>query len=365
MPASRLILAGVLCTVLFGQAQEDPAGKAPDNKQPETQPLIRTTVDFVVAPVTVLDRNGDYVDGLRPDQFHLFDNEKEQDIKVDVAFQPISMVIAVQANDQAESVLPQIQKIGVMIEPIVIGAQGEAAVVAFDSRIRELQEFTSDTNKITEALKKIHPGSSQSRMIDAVDTSVRLLRTRPQNRRRLILLISETRDKSSEGRVREALIAAQLANVSVYSVDISRMITSIMGRPQPPRPDNRPPAMTPLPSRVPATPTTVMQSTGRDGSSAQFIPLMVEIFKDVKSIFVDNPVEVFTKGTGGEQFGFYRQRGLEEAIEKIGAELHSQYMLSYNPNNKDEGGFHEISVDVSGRRGVTTRTRPGYWLAAK
>ena len=364
MPALRWILAGVLCTTLFAQGKQDTANKPPATQQPES-PLIRTTVDFVVAPVTVLDRNGDYVDGLRPDQFHLFDNEKEQDIKVDVAFQPISLVIAVQANDQVESVLPQIRKIGVMIEPLVIGDQGEAAVIAFDSRIRPLQEFTSDPNKITEALKKIQPGSSQSRLIDAVDASVRLLRTRPQNRRRIILLISETRDKSSEGRVREALIAAQLANVSIYPVAISRMITSIMGRPQPPRPDNRPPAMTPMPAGVAATPNTVMQATGRDGSSAQFVPLMVEIFKDVKSIFVDNPVEVFTKGTGGEEFSFVRQRGLEQAIERIGAELHSQYMISYNPNNKDEGGFHEISVEVSGYRGAKTRTRPGYWLASK
>ncbi len=363
MPAFRFVLAGLMCAGMFAQGQQDQA-KQPDSQQPPP-PVIRTTVDVVVAPVTVLDRDGNYVDGLRPEQFHLYDNDKEQNIKVDVAFQPISMVIAVQSNDHVESVLPQIQKIGVMIEPLVIGDNGEAAIVAFDSRIREMQEFTSDTNKISEALKKIHAGSSQSRMIDAVDYAVRMLRSRPQTRRRILLLVSETRDKSSEGRARDALIAAQLANVSVYSVDISRFVTSVMAKPEPPRPDNRPPAMTPLPSGVPATPNTVMQTTGRDGSSAQFVPLMVEIFKDVKSIFVDNPVELFAKGTGGEQFGFMRQRGLEEAITRIGAELHSQYLISYNPSNKEEGGFHEITVQVAGRRDVKARTRPGYWLASK
>ena len=68
---------------------------------------------------------------------------------------------------------------------------------------------------------------------------------------------------------------------------------------------------------------------------------MVEIFRDVKAIFKDNPVEVFTKGTGGTEYTFYRQRGLEEAIQKIGEELHSEYIVSYTPNNKDEGGFHD------------------------
>ena len=102
--------------------------------------------------------------------------------------------------------------------------------------------------------------------------------------------------------------------------------------------------MTPLPGGVAATPNNVMQATGGQGGSAQFIPLMVEIFKDTKSIFIDNPVEVFTKGTGGAEFGFAKQRGLEDAIEKIGAEIHSQYLISYNPNNKDRGRFPRGSV---------------------
>jgi hypothetical protein len=30
----------------------------------------------------------------------------------------------------------------------------------------------------------------------------------------------------------------------------------------------------------------------------------VEVFKDVKDIFKDNPIEGFTKGTGGTEYGF-------------------------------------------------------------
>jgi VWFA-related protein len=238
-------------------------------------------------------------------------------------------------------------------------------VIAFDSRIRLLQEFTSDPAKITAALKSIHPGSSQNRMIDAVEEGVRELHGRPKNRRRVLMLVSETRDQSSEARLRETLIAAQVANVSVYTVDISRIVTSVMAKQDPGYIDNRPPAMTPMPSGVPQTPNTVMQTTGSLGSSAEFVPAMVEIFKDANAIFKQNPSEVFTRGTGGEQFGFMRQRGLEEAIERIGADLHNQYLVTYSPNNKDEGGFHEISVQVSGRKDVKVRTRPGYWLGQK
>jgi hypothetical protein len=44
--------------------------------------------------------------------------------------------------------------------------------------------------------------------------------------------------------------------------------------------------------------------------------------------------------------------------------ISSQYLISYNPNNKAEGGFHEIAVKVSNSDAKTVRTRPGYWLAS-
>jgi VWFA-related protein len=335
--------------------------RAQDNVSDET---IKATVNVVLAPVTVLDRRGDYVSGLQPQDFRLQDNGKEQNIQVDVAFQPISLVIAVQANDHVEGMLPKIAKIGAMIQPLVIGEQGEAAVMAFDHRFRTMQDFTSDSTKVENALKKITPGSQSSRLIDAVIESVRMLRSRPGNRRRILLLVSETRDKGSEGKVRDALIDIQMNNVSVYSVDISRMMAGLTSRPTDPRPDTLPPAMHPMPPNVPATPTTVMQTTGSQGGSAEFVPLLVEIFKGTKAIFVDNPPEVFTRGTGGTEYSFGKQKGLEDAISKIGAEIHSQYLISYNPNNKEEGGFHEIKVEVNSADAKTVRTRPGYWLAS-
>jgi VWFA-related protein len=325
--------------------------------------IFRGGVEVVQAPVLVFDRDGNYVDGLQPFQFHLFDNGKEQNINVDVTYQPISLVICLQANANVEGILPQVKKIGSLIAPLLIGEQGEAAVIAFDSRIRTLQDFTSDSEKITKAVKGLTAGSNANRMIDSVSAATRMLRTRPSNRRRIILYIGETRDISSETRLREALMDLQYANVMFYPVDMSRLFSTLSAKPDPGRQDLRPPAMHPVPSGVPATPTSVAQIYGIGGGGrAEFIPLMVELFKDVKAIFKDNPVEAFTKGTGGTEYSFYKQKGLEDAIQKIGAELHSQYFVSYTPNNKDEGGFHTVDVTVGGYK---TQTRPGYWLGTK
>ena len=41
-------------------------------------------------------------------------------------------------------------------------------------------------------------------------------------------------------------------------------------------------------------------------------------------------------------------------------------MRRLESNQMDEGGFHEITVEVAGRPDVRkVQTRPGYWLAPK
>jgi VWFA-related protein len=356
-----------LCGLITAQQQTQPQAEAgaPSATVGGDQ-VIKTTVDYVQTPVWVYNRNGDYVDGLQPSQFHLFDNNKEQNIQaVDVAFAPISMVICIQANSAVEKMLPAVNKIGNLIQPQILGQQGEAAVIAYDSRVRTLQDFTSDSDKITNAVKKIYPGSTSQRLVDAVVEATRMLRTRDRQRRRVILLIGERRDLGSEIHGREALINMQMSNVTLYSVNMSQVMEKLSAPPPDPRPDVVPPAAMSLPSMVPATPTTVMQTYGTQGSSAQFLPLLIEIYRDAKAIFKANIVDVFTKGTGGEEFGYVKQRGLEEAINQIGEVLHSQYTITYTPNNKNEGGFHQITVAVDSSQARSVRTRPGYWLGAK
>jgi VWFA-related protein len=347
----RLLLCVCMCSLLVAQQDQG------------TIPRITTTVENVLAPVTVYDRNNNYVHGLAPEQFHIFDNGKEQNIhQVDVTYTPISLVVAIQASARVDKILPQVNKIGTMLKPILLGDQGEAAVVAFDSRIRTLQDFTPDADKITKAIKSIYAGSNSSRLTDAVEESIRMLRTRNKDRRRILLVIGESRDYGSEAKTRETLINLQLANVTAYWVDMSHLL-GIMTAPTPdPRPDTNPPTMYPLPAGVPSTPTSVQQMYGTNGTRAEFIPLMVEILKDVKHIFKASQAELFTKGTGGNEYSFYSQKALEASIQEISDQLHSQYIISYTPNNSAEPGFHQITVSVTGHD-YRCDTRPGYWVA--
>ncbi len=311
----RILLLAAICGLLAGwQTAQPPAAAQNPQQQPQQPPkgpdrevpgvTFPISVDDVEAPVVVTTKGGGYVNNIRPEQFRLFDNGKEQNIKVQQEFTPISLVILIQANMHASALLPEVNKIGGLIGPQVIGDGGEAAVIAYDHRIRILQDFTTDQSKVTAAIKTIKPGSESNRMIDAVAEGTRLLRTRPKGRRRIMLLVGETRDIGSEGRAREAAIGLELANIVFYPVDMSRFINVLTAPPIVARPSQLPATAYQMPGGVPATPTTVQQMYGTN-SRAEFLPMLVEIFKDIKAIFVDNPAELFSKATGGQEFGFH------------------------------------------------------------
>ncbi len=331
--------------------------------QESTIPSFVGEVKNVVAPTTVTFKDGQSVNDLKPHQFMLFDNGKEQSIRVDQQVMPISIVVCVQSNSAVEPVLDKIKKMGPLLEALVMGDSGEAALIAFDGRVRVMEDFTHSGEKIQAALNKITPGGSTSRMVDSVVKAADMLKTRPSGNRRVILLISETQDKSSEAPVREALYALQFQNISLYSVNINRLIGKLLAKAPPPRDSPIPLGAQHLPPGAAMTP----QNAVNYSPQGNVLPVFAEIFKQVKYIFIDNPLEVFTKFTGGKERSFLNQRDLERVIAEIGEELHSQYMLSYAPSEsvKMDGGYHEIKVAIRDHPELIARSRPGYWMAAR
>jgi VWFA-related protein len=342
--------------------QSAPASQ-PQASQPsddETPPTFQTGVKEVMAPVTVTNHDGSMVNGLTALDFHLLDNGKPQAVTVDTLAHPISLVVAVQANSAVEEILPKIQKIGSVFDQLVTGENGEIAVLAFDHRIRTMTPFTSDPDKIHNAFKNITPGSNPSHLNEATTTALNMLRNRPPDRRRIVVLISESHDIGSHFRVRDVLTEAEFADIVIYTVDISHLITSLTAKQLPNREAIIPPGGIALPNGQVMTPTLDLEQN----QNGNYVPVFKEMFTAVKDIFIPDPLKVYTKFTGGRQYSFISQRGLETAVSEIGDELHSQYLLTYSPNNQDEAGFHEIVVNVD-KPGLGVRTRNGYWLAAK
>src|SRR5579864_3869639 len=89
----RNVLTLLICATTLAQ---QPGTPDPARTQPDV--TIKVPVNVVIAPTTVLDKHGDYVNGLQLQDFELYDNNKPQKITADVHDQPLSLVVAVQKS---------------------------------------------------------------------------------------------------------------------------------------------------------------------------------------------------------------------------------------------------------------------------
>ncbi len=332
------------------------------------EPRFGAQSRLVMMPVTVDDRSGHPVEGLEAADFIVLDEGRPQKVLLDTfgtGVAPIALVIAVQASDISAAVLENVWKIGPMIQPLITGESGCAAVVAFSERVDWLQECTKDPDAITRALRRIQPSGEvkTGRMLDASLEAIERLRKRPTDRR-VLLLISESRDRGSDADLNTVAEAAQNAGVTVYAATYSAFKTafttraSAIGKPRPPK--------------VPLNPHE--QTNTRDGSPAKkydpYVPppeqradllaALTELFRLRQPVTTD----VLSNFTGGETYSFTRGRTLQEVIEKLGQDLHTQYIVSFRPESP-EAGFHRLDVEVTRKGNYRVRTRPGYWWSAE
>jgi VWFA-related protein len=346
-------LLSLLCVAGIAFAQ------APQTTPEQSDTTFRIGTKLVLVPVSVTEKNGDPVNGLTPYDFELYDNNRPQRITEDITAHPISLVLVIQANSSVAHFLPKIDKLGNMVQAQLLGDTGEAAVLAFDHRIKTILPMTADLDKLSPALKKITPGSSTSVVNDAVMSAINMLRTQDPKRHRVIIVVAQNKNGGSEMNTREVMMAADFAQVTIYPIDISKLVSLLTETPQYNRPSPIPPEARPITAGVIQTPTTDSQN-----EMGNWIPAFVQIFDLAKSVFIPNPLTVYARYTGGHSYSFMTQKDLENAISRISETLHSEYMLTYAPTNVGQAGFHQIVVRVK-HRDLKIATRDGYYWAGE
>lgn len=303
---------------------------------------IRTTVPLVVAPVSVTDREGKPVPGLEESDFVLHDNGAPRPHRLEVTNQPLSLVIAVQTNRQAGPALAKLSKVGSMVQPLLAGEKGSVAVLTYSDRVQQQLGFTSDTGEVAAAFAALRPDGHGSCMLDAVQAASRMLRDADAGRRKVLIVIGETRDRSSEAKLADVIQDAVQAGITIYPVSFSVYLTPFtsMGKEKfGDKPDDPP----------------VFQPSGGGGFS------IVSILTELARLGSANAAEALAKATGGQKLSFVRLKGLEEVVEKLSGELHNQYLLTFTPAG-GEPGYRGIRVLLKNRPDLAVRTRPGYWL---
>lgn len=336
---------------------EPEAAPAPPSEGQDRIPTFRGGVTEVVAPVTVTDEYDEFVMNLRPEDFLLYDNDVQQQIKVQLTELPLSLAILLSNSARVEPLLPQVRKTAPLFTNLLLGADDETAIITFDHRVNVAQKFTRDPERVEKVFKDLKPGSMQSRLSDAMARALTMLSTRSRGRRKVILAIAESRDMGSDADLGYVLREAQHTGISIYTVGLSTTRANLTRKPPPPPPSPIPPGAGISRPGVPSTPTVELQTSG----TINLKNLLVETMYGVKNIFFDHPLEAYAKGTGALHLGGFSKGAVERAVSLIARELRSQYLITYRPNNLNQGGLHRIKVLVD-RPGVKVRTRPGYFF---
>ncbi len=180
------------------------------------------------------------------------------------------------------------------------------------------------------------------------------------NMRRVLLIVAESRDRGSETELASVTAAAQSQGVAVYFATYSQFKTAFTF-------DNRP--LTTRRSETEPVPKIwetadnelYSYNNPRVVQQDQSVDLLTGVTELVR-LHQANAAQILTGGTGGTILPFVRQKGLEEAIQKLGSELHSQYLISFVQDDMT-AGYHNLDVRVLGHEGLRVRSRPGYWYA--
>jgi VWFA-related protein len=322
--------------------------------QPPEKPQIRVGTNEVIVPITVTDPRGEFVLDLSRRDFHVFEDGVEQTIDHwDLAGDPLAVVLVLETSSRLQAMIPAIHSLGSIFTETVMALGGEGAVVTYDSTVDVRQTFTPDHDAIHKAIASTTFTGLGTNLYDAMAAAVQLSAAQPPTRRRIMLIVGESQDTGSTAKLAQVVRDAAHANISIYAVGPSSAGADLRA--------NRTgtPAL-----KIPGLPPANVSSPGIALNGRPLYDLMtpaIWLLERGTNEWKNHQLQVAAAATGGIQYRAFRDSTLRSALDKIGAELHAQYIVSYQTNAAHIPGFHTIGVDVS-RPNLTVRTRPGYYV---
>jgi VWFA-related protein len=177
---------------------------------------FKSTAPLVVAPTTVTDSKGHYVDGLTTADLILYDNNVPQKVQMDWMMYPIDLVVAVQTSENSGAVIDKLGGAGTLFTQLLAADAGETAVISFSDEVKVHQDFTGNPDLVTHALRMLRKEGGNAHMLDALREALLMLEKRPPGRRRIILMIAEKRDRSSQAKLPEVMEQTERLNAAIY-----------------------------------------------------------------------------------------------------------------------------------------------------
>jgi Ca-activated chloride channel family protein len=287
------------------------AGQSP---QSEDKPQEISTTEVYI-PVMVFDKKGEFVTGLRKENFRIYEDGKEQTIKQFDAPTALPLNIAV-LIDTSSSVKRKLKfeqdAAGSFILSILERKTDRALFATFDSEVKLHVDFSRDSGDLTRAIDGVKAGGN-TRLYDAVyRVCEEKMSQLPAGSRPVMLLVTDGADVGSDRSLEDAISMAQRTNVTVFAISTRNYSDINAG--------------------------TVRGS-------------------------IDKELDRLCNETGGRTFLPYQRLELEKAFAGVSKVLRDQYVLYYEPTNEArDGKFRKIEVKVDGVDEKTeVRAKKGYY----
>ena len=261
-------------------------------KEQEPEEVLRFDTDLVSVDVTAMDAEGRPIRNLRQEDFKVFSDGVEQPVSFfqieqrEGEARPLAIVFALDVSGSMTA--EEIQRLRHALQsfsshlakhPVVY------AVMTFGMRVKTVQKFTSDPDKLDDSLERIardSPNGLSTHTYDAVDDAIRMLvRSAPRTRekrlmKRAVMVVTDGFPVGDVVAPKTVIERANAADVSVFVVTLpsySRVMASS--------------AQTPLPT--PLDVSGLAESTGGRNVYANekdYAPLFRALAEEVSSAYV-------------------------------------------------------------------------------
>src|SRR5271154_3106371 len=194
----------------------------PDQTQGPAKPgsSIKVDVSLVVLHTTVLDDRGRFADGLKEENFRVFEDKGEQKLSVfkreDV---PVSMGLVIDNSGSMRDKRPRVNEAAITLVE-ASNKQDEAFVVNFnDDFYLDLdKDFTNSVPELKEALERIDSRGSTA-LFDALIGSLDHLKKAKRDKR-VLLVVTDGEDNSSHNSLEKTLREIQKTDTVIYTIGL-------------------------------------------------------------------------------------------------------------------------------------------------
>ena len=299
--------------------------------------VVRVTSNLVVVPVSVTDAQGQPVRDLKPADFRIEEDGRQQEIAQlgDPEQVPLDIAILVDVSGSVVARFDFEQEAASRFLERVLKPEDRATVFAIDETPRLIQQLTSAANA-SRSLMSIKPSNSYTAFFDSVVAATNYLdRNSSNGRRRIIVVISDGDDTArilTVSRAKPDVIGmdAQLQLIQNAQLDILHDI-----------------------QRAEVT----FYSINPSGQTMRL---------NVRTARSETGMERLAAATGGAAFVPAHETDLTNIFNRIASEIRTQYLLQYYSNNQSVSqAFRRIAVTTPGHSELRVRAREGYYPKAK